>query len=86
MLDAIIRYFLPVERHESRWRYSAQRYHPTVRIYIMRNGVPTFLFWGLGLIFMQSQPLFSALCLSITLPFAYMFGLMVRAWLDLSKI
>lgn len=85
MQDTLIRYFLPVERLDGRWRFSDQRYSPAVRTYVIRSGVPTVLFWSLNLVFLQSQPLLAMLCLAVTLPFSYLFGLMLRAWFDLSR-
>lgn len=85
MLKQLINYFLPMEREGKHWRYRYDLLEPNVHTYLLRTGIPTFLFWSLDLAFIQAQPVLAAVCLGITLPFSYLFGLVLRVYLDTRK-
>ena len=85
MLGYIIQYFYPIVREDDKWCTSSEEMEGHIEKYLYRSAIPTFLFWGLDLIFMQSNLLLAAICLCISMPFAWSFGLLLREYLDLKK-
>ncbi|MEW5757477.1 MAG: hypothetical protein AB1810_14365 [Pseudomonadota bacterium] len=85
MLGLILQYFYPLVREDNRWAVSRELMDNHVEKYLARCAIPTFLFWGLDLYFLTTNPMLAAVCLSITLPFAWTFGLLLREYLEYRK-
>ncbi len=85
MLGMILQYFYPLVRRDDHWEVSRELMDSQVEKYLTRCAIPTFLFWGLDLFFLSTDPMLAAICLSITLPFAWTFGLLLREYLEYRK-
>lgn len=78
----ILKYFFPVEKKEGSWHFKNDLTKEMIQVYLIRNGVPFMLFWGLEIYFLATNLLLFTICLFVCLPFAFSFGLLVREYRD----
>ena len=79
MIPSLLGYFIPAERIDGAWKLKELN-KKELLTYIIRSGIPFFIFWVLEVYFLLHNLLLFVVCLGICLPFALIIGILVREY------